>query len=125
MTALADKLGITASSRSAVLGPVPAAVLDLLPEVGRRAIRSDYDVIVAFCPDRRTLERSCARLPDRLATSGALWLAWLKRASGTATDIGEADVRGAGLETGLVDVKIAAIDASWSGLRFVRRRTQR
>jgi hypothetical protein len=125
MTPLPQKLGITDTSRVAVLGPVPQAVVDLLPHVARRATRSDYDVIVAFCPDNHALESNCARLPDRLAPSGALWLTWLKQASGVPTDIGEADVRRAGLDTGLVDVKIAAIDANWSGLRFVRRRTQR
>jgi hypothetical protein len=125
MTPLPQKLGITDTSRVAVLGPAPPAVVDLLPKFARRATRSDYDVIVAFCPNRNALESSCSRLPDRLAATGALWLAWLKQSSGVPSDIGEADVRGAGLETGLVDVKIAALDASWSGLRFVRRRTQR
>ena len=57
--------------------------------------------------------------------AGVLWLAWPKRSSGVATDIGEADVRAAGLATGLVDTKIAAIDEVWSGLRFVRRLVDR
>jgi hypothetical protein len=124
-TPLPAKLGITETSRNAAVGPAPSTVLDLLPDVSRRATGTGYDVILAFCPDRRALETNCARLPDRLAPAGALWLAWLKRASGIPTDIGEADVRRAGLATGLVDVKIAAIDADWSGLRFVRRRAER
>jgi hypothetical protein len=82
-----------------------------------------YDVIVAFCADGRALDRHTSGLPSRLASKGALWLAWPKQASGVLTDIGEAVVREAGLATGLVDVKIAAIDETWSGLRFVHRRT--
>jgi hypothetical protein len=82
-------------------------------------------VVVAFCPNRRALDRYAASLPRRLTSAGALWLAWPKRASGLATDIGESDVRHTGLDTGLVDNKIAAIDDTWSGLRFIRRLADR
>lgn len=82
-------------------------------------------MILAFCPDRRTLTRHLATLPDRVATAGALWLSWPKQSSGVATDINENDVRDAGLATGLVDNKVAAVDETWSGLRFVRRLADR
>ncbi|HWA65700.1 MAG TPA: hypothetical protein VG899_04950 [Mycobacteriales bacterium] len=88
----------------------------------RRAGRAPYDVIVAFCRDHRSLDLHVARTPTRLSPGGALWLAWPKRASGVVTDVGEAEVRRAGLTTGLVDVKIAAIDEVWSGLKFLHRR---
>ena len=52
-------------------------------------------------------------------------MAWPKKASGVATDLTENAVREYGLDHGLVDVKIAAIDATWSGLKFVRRRRDR
>jgi hypothetical protein len=91
----------------------------------RRAGRTPYDVIIAFCPDRAALDKHAAALADRLAPKGGLWLAWPKKASGVVTDISEADVRATGLATGLVDVKIAAIDDTWSGLRFVHRRPPR
>jgi hypothetical protein len=91
----------------------------------RRPTGTPYDVILAFCPDRRALDRHVAALPDRLTTAGGLWLAWLKRSSGVPTDIGEAEVRAAGLDIGLVDNKIAAVNESWSGLRFVRRLSDR
>jgi hypothetical protein len=116
---------VTAASRSLVLGPAPAGVLAQLFAPSRRATAREYDVIVAFCPDRKALERHAARCPARLSTAGGLWLCWLKRASGIATDIGEAQVRDAGLATGLVDVKVAAVDEHWSGLRFVRRLADR
>jgi hypothetical protein len=122
---LAGKLGITSDSRVLVLGPAPDGVIEQLYSPDRRSGKAPYDVIVAFCPDRRTLDQRAASLPDRLAPDGGLWLLWIKRAAGVATDIGEADVRRAGLATGLVDNKIAAIDPTWSGLRFVRRRSDR
>jgi hypothetical protein len=50
-----------------------------------------------------------------------LWIAWPKRTSGVATDLTENVVREVGLELGLVDVKVCAVDATWSGLKFVRR----
>lgn len=108
-----------------MVGPAPDSLLhpDLRPH--RRPGREPYDVIVACCPDRRALDAHAAKLPARLAPKGGLWLAWPKRASGVATDIGEADVRAAGLATGLVDVKIASIDEVWSGLRFMHRRAAR
>jgi hypothetical protein len=121
MSSLAAKLGIKDSSRTLVVGPAPESVVEQLFSPMRRPTSTPYDVIVAFCPDRSALDRHAATLPARLAVAGGLWLTWPKRSSGVATDIGEADIRAVGLATGLVDVKIAAIDRTWSGLRFVRR----
>jgi hypothetical protein len=50
-----------------------------------------------------------------------LWISWPKRTSGVATDVTETVVREIGLANGLVDVKVCAVDATWSGLKFVRR----
>jgi hypothetical protein len=125
MPTLAAKLGISESSRALVVGPAPNTVVVQLLDPMRRPSARPYDVIVAFCPDRRALDRHAGALADRLTVAGGLWLLWPKRASGVMTDIGEADVRAAGLATGLVDVKIAAIDETWSGLRFVRRLADR
>jgi hypothetical protein len=125
MSTLAAKLGVRESSRTLVVGPAPDAVVEQLFGPQRRPTRVPYDVILAFCPDRRALDRHAATLPDRLTTAGGLWLIWPKRASGITTDVGEADIRAVGLATGLVDVKIAAIDETWSGLRFVRRLADR
>lgn len=96
-----------------------------LPNAHRRPGRAPYDVIVAFCPDHRTLERHVSSLPARLAPKGGLWLCWPKKASGIQTDVGEMDVHTLGLATGLVDNKVAAIDEVWSGFRFVHRRTSK
>ena len=60
-----------------------------------------------------------------LEYDGGLWIAWPKRTSGVATDLSENPVREIGLANGLVDNKVAAIDETWSGLRFVYRRADR
>ncbi|HEV2672260.1 MAG TPA: hypothetical protein VGU74_14300 [Gemmatimonadales bacterium] len=72
--------------------------------------------------------RSSIRLPTLLRAlkpDGALWISWPKRASGVTTDMTEDVVRAVALPTGLVDVKVAAIDEVWSGLKLVRRRKNR
>jgi hypothetical protein len=125
MSALATKLGLTPNSRSLVIGPVPEAVLAQLFGPHRRPSGNPYDVILAFCLNCTALDRQVAALPRRLTTAGGLWLAWPKRSSGVRTDITEAAVRAAGLDSGLVDNKIAAVDVTWSALRFVRRLADR
>ena len=57
-----------------------------------------------------------------LTERGAIWIAWPKQASGVRTDLTQAAVRAYGLERGFVDYKICAIDETWSGLLFTRRR---
>jgi hypothetical protein len=99
-----------------------------LPEgvtVHRRAGTSPYDVGLLFCPDRTTLVRRWPRAHEAVTPSGRLWVAWPKRASGLATDLDENVVREHGLAHGRVDVKVCAIDATWSGLAFVVRLTDR
>jgi len=67
------------------------------------------------------LERRFAELARALAPAGMLWISWPKKASGVATDLTEDVIRAIGLAHGLVDVKVAAVDEVWSGLKFVRR----
>ncbi|MBS2533278.1 hypothetical protein KGQ20_10885 [Catenulispora sp. NF23] len=86
-----------------------------------------YDVIVAFALDRAALTRDFATLPPLMAKNGALWMCWPKKASGVVTDVTESVVRedALALPIGLVDVKIAAIDGTWSGLKLVYRLDRR
>ncbi|MFL6136999.1 MAG: DUF3052 domain-containing protein [Frankiaceae bacterium] len=123
-TPLVRKLGIADGQRVLLVGappgwalpePVPAAT------VHRRATSAPYDVVLAFCPDGAALRGRFAALAARLTPAGGLWIAWPKRASGVATDLDENVVRGHGLAQGLVDVKVCAVDGTWSGLKFVRR----
>ncbi len=67
------------------------------------------------------MERRFAELARALAPAGMLWISWPKKASGVATDLTEDVIRLIGLAHGLVDVKVAAVDEVWSGLKFVRR----
>ena len=60
-----------------------------------------------------------------LAADGSLWLAWPKKASGVASDLNETSVRAYGLESGWVDYKVCAVDRTWSGLLFTRRRARK
>ena len=82
-------------------------------------------MIVAFFVQRAELERRLPALRTALRPAGGLWIAWPKRASGLSSDLGEGAVRDLGLAAGLVDNKVCAIDAVWSGLRFVYRLADR
>lgn len=124
-TPLPTKLGIKPGSRVCVVGAPKGFESELQPLPAdatlRAALRgkSPFDVIVAFLDDREALQLSLPKLRNKVADRACLWLAWRKRSSGQATDLGEADVRAAGLASGFVDVKVAALTEVWSGLKFV------
>ena len=123
-TPLARKLGIKPAGRVLLIAAPPGFdIPDVPPDavVHRRGGSASYDVILAFCPDLDRLQSRLSTYVPKLTTAGALWLAWPKRASGVRTDIDENLVRDEGLRAGLVDVKVAAIDATWASLKFVRR----
>ena len=79
------------------------------------------DVIVSFHTERADLERRVAKLLEVLHVDGGLWIAWPKKASGVATDLTFEPVQEIGLDCGLVDNKVCAVDDTWSALRFVVR----
>lgn len=124
-TPLVGKLGIKPGYRLALLGSPPAAarLLAPLPEgvglVGPRA--SEVDCILLFSRSTADLARRFGLAAKRLTTAGMLWICWPKKTSGVATDLSEAEIRAIGLAAGLVDVKVCAVDDTWSGLKFVRR----
>lgn len=123
-TPLWKKLGIKPGSVVVLLN-APAEFESSLGELPegvrfRRQARGNCDLVVWFCERARELERRVERL-GAFAGRGGLWIAWPKQASGCATDLTQAEVRRVGLASGLVDYKICAIDAIWSGLRFARR----
>jgi hypothetical protein len=125
-TPLPKKLGITEGSLLALIG-APRGVIDGLPPGVRvkRQVRGSADVVVAFFIWRRDFERRIAGLAQMIFPSGGLWVAWPKRASGMQTDMHDGVVREIALPLGLVDNKVCAIDATWSGLRVVWRRERR
>lgn len=93
-----------------------------LAMVGARAA---FDIAHVFVDRAAVLERELAMLSPRLPADGVLWVSWPKKASGIASDISEDGVRALALPIGLVDVKVCAIDATWSGLKLVWRRKLR
>jgi hypothetical protein len=123
-TPLVRKLGIRAGARVLLVGAPPGFELPDVPAgvaLHRRAGPVPYDVVLAFCPDRATLVTRFAPLSGKLTTAGALWIGWPKKSAGVPTDLTESAVRDHGLAVGLVDVKVAAIDPVWAGLKFVVR----
>jgi hypothetical protein len=122
---LVDKLGIKPGAAIAILNAPKGydRILGRLPaQVTRKATAaSPLDFIQFFTQERRELERKFAGLARALAPAGMLWISWPKQASGVATDLTEDVIRAVGLGHGLVDVKVAAVDEVWSGLKFVRR----
>jgi hypothetical protein len=120
---LTVKLGIKDSSRVLVTNSPDGFVLDCPHH--ERAGREPYDVVLMFCPSFAELRRGWAKGVERIVVNGALWVAWPKKSSGVSTDLTENLVREHALANGLVDVKVCAIDATWSGLKLVRRLADR
>ena len=128
-TPLPKKLGIRAGSVVALLGAPRGfeKTLGRLPEgvVLRHDARKAAGVLLLFVTSRSDLRKRFASATRAMGEPGALWIVWPKKASGVDTDLGGNEVRAFGLEAGLVDYKIAAVDATWSGLCFARRKKRR
>jgi hypothetical protein len=126
-TPLPKKLGIKPGHRvrfdhappgfAAALGGLPPDVAVLAD--GEEA--EGLDLVVFFTTAADHLRRAYDRLARSLSPAGMLWVAWPKKASGVRTDLTEDVVRAVALENGMVDTKVCAIDATWSGLRLVYR----
>jgi len=124
-TPLTKKLGIKEGSRIALvnapkdfkshLGELPDKV-----EFVKRPTKA-LDIVLFFVLSKRELVRDFTKLAEKLATNGMIWIAWPKKSSGVTTDLSFEPVQRIGLDSGLVDVKICAIDETWSGLKFVYR----
>ena len=117
------KLGVKDSSRVLVAGAPAGFALDCPHHT--RPGRGPYDVILMFCPTYADLRRGWTKAVDRTVVNGALWIAWPKKSSGVSTDLTEDVIRDHALANGLVDVKVCAVDEIWSGLKLVRRLTDR
>jgi hypothetical protein len=124
---ITEKIGARPGHR-VYLDKVPES-LELSWPAGVTVLRSlparAVDVAWCFCADRARLDRRIDTLVTRVAVDGALWISWPKKSSGRATDLDENVVRDRGLAAGMVDVKVAAVDDTWSALKFVRRLSDR
>jgi hypothetical protein len=124
-TLLPKKLGIKANSVVALVGaPEPfEETLGELPEGAslQREVGERCDLTLWFVTEREDLE---ARIEEMgtWAEGGGLWILWPKKSSGVVSDLSQTVVREIGLASGLVDFKVCAVDATWSGLRFTHRR---
>ena len=127
-TPLARKLGIAERGTFAVVSD-PGHTDNLLAPLpaGARRIEAvaEADVVILFTTARDDLAERIGALGDAVFPDRALWIAWPKRASNVETDMTEDVVRDVALPLGLVDTKVAAVDATWSGLRLVWRRERR
>jgi hypothetical protein len=130
-TPLWKKLGVKEGTKLTLLDAPRGWSVPDLPR-GAAAARERWDgredaaeLIVAFCRELALLREWIAVLGSRVFPDGALWVAWPRRAAGHISDIREQDIREVALPVGLVDVKVAALDEDWSGLRVVWRRERR
>jgi hypothetical protein len=118
----AAKLGLRAGQRTFLhhvppgwaLADPPAGLLDAGPD-------GPADLIIAFFTAAAEIGGEIGKLAQRIFPAGALWAAWPRRAGGHRSDITDTVIREYALPIGLVDVKVAAIDDDWSGLRLVWR----
>ena len=128
-TPLVRKLGVKPGQRVAWLGAPENfdALVGELPEdvTVLRSVRAPLDLLVQFTTSRAELAQRLPKLREAVFPDGAAWIAWPKRASGVPTDVTEDVVREVALPAGWVDVKVCAIDATWSGLKLVVPKAQR
>jgi len=126
-TPLPKKLGIKPNSTVALINAPRGfeTTLGALPEgvTFPAEAERDSDLIIWFIRMRFELESGVNQMRD-LTGNGGLWIVWPKKSSGVVSDLTENIVRDTGLAVGLVDYKVCAIDATWSGLKFAVRKTK-
>jgi hypothetical protein len=128
-TPLATKLGLKPGMR-AWFRDMPDSVRteidpDSLGLAEQTAPSAGIEAAHIFVTRRADLEREIAALRGLLAPAGFLWVSWPKKAAKTDTDISENVVREVALPTGLVDIKVCAVDEKWSGLKLMIRKSLR
>jgi hypothetical protein len=124
-TPLPRKLGVKEDQKIALIN----APLNFERELGElpaytklvKRLVPPLDLVLLFVDREKTLMKQFPELATKLSTNGMIWIAWPKKSSGVPTDMTFERVQRIGLDCGLVDVKICAIDDIWSGLKFVIR----
>lgn len=119
------KLGLKDGTRLAVVGAPGGWVLDAPPAVISVDGDEPADVILAFVRDLATIDGNIDGWGRRIAPAGAVWVLWPRKAAGHRSEVDENAIREAALSRGLVDVKVAAADTDWSGLKVVWRKENR
>jgi hypothetical protein len=90
-----------------------------------RRLPKRLDISLTFHTDAAQLEKRLPQLFERTEQAGMVWVCWPKKAAKVPTDLDDNVVRSIGLDAGVVDVKVCAIDETWSALKFVRRLADR
>jgi hypothetical protein len=125
-TPLPQKLGIKPQSSVGLVGAPDdfEKTLGALPPGAAltRGSKKPAALVIWFVTSRKALDGNLARVAALMAEGGGLWVAWPKQASEIPTDLKEQSIRDALLPNGLVDYKVCAIDETWSGLKFARRK---
>ncbi|MDR3752410.1 MAG: DUF3052 domain-containing protein [Terracidiphilus sp.] len=123
-TPLLKKLGIKEGDRVLLRRP-PATLPEELKEYAKARLQDRLDVIILFARSFAEFKREFAAHQGSIKTDGMIWVAWPKKASGMQTDLTENAIRDTALKTPFVDVKVCAIDETWSGLKLVVRKEHR
>lgn len=127
-TPLAKKLGLRSGMRVWFDG-MPDSVRQEIKPAGELIEEAEavpgLDAAHIFVTDRAELERHFTSLRDLIQPAGQIWVSWPKKAAKVPTDITEDVIRDVALPIGLVDIKVCAVDAIWSGLKLVIRRELR
>ena len=128
-TPLAQKLGVKPGTVVVALGAPKnyAALVAPLPDTARIVTRAPKSpaFVHLFATARATLAAKLASLRKSLHPDGTVWISWPKKTSGARTDITEDVIRAVALPMGFVDVKVCAVDDTWSGLKLVVRKELR
>ncbi len=128
-TPLAKKLGFKKGSRVRIRN-APDDYLDLVnprPENVHisKSIRKDVDIFHFFTRSSSELKSQLPRIIGAIDQNGMIWISWPKKSSGVPSSVTEDTIRGIALPLGLVDVKVCAVDETWSGLKLVIRKELR
>ena len=116
------KLGIVPGARWSVIGADAGWRFETAPDAAADvAPTAPADVVLVFVRAAAELEPALVEHEHRAFPSGALWIAWPRKAAGHVSDLGDSVVRDAALARRLVDVKVAALDHDWSALKLVWR----
>jgi hypothetical protein len=125
-TPLVRKLGVKPHQRVLLHAAPTGWTIDGLPEGVSTVRRARHaDLVVAFFRDAAELAAEVGQLGEVMRPAGSLWLAWPRRAGGHSSNITDNVLREIVLPSGMVDVKVAALDQDWSALKFVWRKELR